>query len=229
MPLMPSHAYSYVPCAIRSGATIFAMSMGTANPTPEFAPVLLTICVLMPMTRPRRSSSGPPELPGLMGASVCTTIGIEYGPLPLRIDRPSALTMPLVSVKSCPKGLPMASASCPTRRSSTSPRGSGRSSRAPASIFSTARSELGSPPRNSASYSSPSAKTTLTESEPSTTCQLVRMWPSSSQTKPDPAPRRYSLNGPRGIPSKKSRPNCVSPASSRCTTRTYTTDGSDSS
>ena len=85
--------------------------MGTAKPTPELAPDWLRIWVLMPMTCPSRSSSGPPELPGLMGASVCTTSGMEYGPLLLRMVRPSALTMPLVRVKSCPKGLPMASAS----------------------------------------------------------------------------------------------------------------------
>ena len=54
----------------------FARSMGTDRPTPELEPVRLRICVLMPTTRPSRSTRGPPELPGLIGASVWTTFGI---------------------------------------------------------------------------------------------------------------------------------------------------------
>ena len=44
-----------------------AILMGMENPMPW--PVA-TMAVLMPMTRPWRLSSGPPELPGLMDASV---------------------------------------------------------------------------------------------------------------------------------------------------------------
>jgi hypothetical protein len=41
-----------------------------AKPMPILPPVRLKIAVLMPTTSPRRFSSGPPELPGLMDASV---------------------------------------------------------------------------------------------------------------------------------------------------------------
>lgn len=44
--------------------------MGMANPMPPFMPVRERMAVLMPMTRPSASTSGPPELPGLMAASV---------------------------------------------------------------------------------------------------------------------------------------------------------------
>ena len=41
-----------------------------AKPTPVFWPVLLAMAVFMPITSPRSLSSGPPELPWLMAASV---------------------------------------------------------------------------------------------------------------------------------------------------------------
>ena len=48
------------------------MLIGTAKPRPMFpsARPFVKIIVLMPMTSPRRLSSGPPELPGLIAASV---------------------------------------------------------------------------------------------------------------------------------------------------------------
>ena len=89
-------------------------STGTAKPTPEFwsLPPLVWICELTPITRPLASSSGPPELPGLIAASVCTAPEIEK-PLGAVIVRPSAETMPLVTVPSSPNGLPMAIAGSP--------------------------------------------------------------------------------------------------------------------
>ena len=50
------------------------MLIGTAKPMPMLpsARPLLMIAVLMPMTSPRMFSSGPPELPGLIAASVCS-------------------------------------------------------------------------------------------------------------------------------------------------------------
>ena len=74
---------------------------------PALAPLGLAICVLTPTSRPAESSSGPPELPGLIAASVCTTPRIVRL-LNDSISRPSALTMPVVSVWSSPKGLPIA-------------------------------------------------------------------------------------------------------------------------
>ena len=48
------------------------MSIGIANPMPTLPLPLppVAICELMPITRPFASSRGPPELPGLMAASV---------------------------------------------------------------------------------------------------------------------------------------------------------------
>jgi hypothetical protein len=68
--------------------------------------------VFTPITRPRASTKGPPELPGLSAASVWITWSISR-PLRERIVRPRALTTPLVTVVSKPSGLPMAIATCP--------------------------------------------------------------------------------------------------------------------
>ena len=68
------------------------------------------IAVFTPMTSPRESSSGPPELPGLSAASVCITSSMSL-PECARRERPSALTTPAVTVHSKPYGLPMAMAS----------------------------------------------------------------------------------------------------------------------
>src|SRR6266705_2415995 len=54
-----------------------AMSVGTAKPTPSLPPDSERIESLMPMTLPSRSASAPPELPGLIGASVCRTSKTE--------------------------------------------------------------------------------------------------------------------------------------------------------
>ena len=64
---------------------------GTAKPIPTLplpAPPV-AICELTPTTRPRASSSGPPELPGLIGASVWITSSI-WKPSGAWISRPSA-------------------------------------------------------------------------------------------------------------------------------------------
>ncbi len=65
------------------------------------------MAVLTPMSRPELSSSGPPELPGLMAASVWMTF-LMVRRLTDWISRPKALTTPQVKVWSRPKGLPMA-------------------------------------------------------------------------------------------------------------------------
>ena len=46
------------------------VSGGVASPTPEFTPLREKMSVVTPMTSPFAFSSGPPELPGLMAASV---------------------------------------------------------------------------------------------------------------------------------------------------------------
>src|SRR6059058_1774265 len=75
----------------------------------------------MPMTWPDMFASGPPELPGLIAASVWTaSITVSWPPLPppARTGRCSELTMPEVTVPASSNGEPMATTDWPTRRSS---------------------------------------------------------------------------------------------------------------
>ena len=54
--------------------------MGIANPTPMLpdspprTPPVVAIAEFTPMTCPRTLASGPPELPGLIAASVCSAL-----------------------------------------------------------------------------------------------------------------------------------------------------------
>ena len=102
------------PCS-RRGTTSRTVFDGTAKPMPTLPCELpaVAICELTPITRPVSSSSGPPELPGLIGASVWMTSSIEK-PLGAWIERPMPETMPSVAVRSRPNGLPMAIAVSPT-------------------------------------------------------------------------------------------------------------------
>ena len=85
------------------------MLIGTAKPMPTLPSPLppVSICELMPITWPAALSSGPPELPGLIGASVCSTLSIVK-PLGAVIWRCSAEITPVVSVRSRSNGLPIA-------------------------------------------------------------------------------------------------------------------------
>ena len=68
----PSQPRVTRPFSLSWGNSALAMLIGIAKPM--FWPRSgLTIAVLMPITRPFTSISGPPELPGLMLASVCIT------------------------------------------------------------------------------------------------------------------------------------------------------------
>ena len=58
------------------GITSRTVFDGTANPIPTLPPDCDAICELTPITLPVASSSGPPELPGLIGASVWITESI---------------------------------------------------------------------------------------------------------------------------------------------------------
>ena len=81
--------------------------MGMAKPMPElWSAPFEAIMVLMPMTSPRELSSGPPELPGLMAASVWMASSMARPPRS-RMER-MELMMPRVMVPLRPKGLPMA-------------------------------------------------------------------------------------------------------------------------
>ena len=71
-----------------------AMLIGIANPIPC---ALRATAVLMPITLPPESSSGPPLLPGLIAVSVWMRSWIVL-PLSSWISRPIADTIPLVTV-----------------------------------------------------------------------------------------------------------------------------------
>ena len=92
-------------------STHCAVAAGTAKPMPC---AMAMMAVLMPATRPRASTSGPPELPGFSEAVCCTTPSMRR-PWRLRSERPRALTTPADTVDSKPNGLPTATTSCPAR------------------------------------------------------------------------------------------------------------------
>ncbi len=85
-------------------ATVFeaiAKPMPTLPASPPLAAPALAICEFTPITLPCSSSSAPPELPGLIAASVWSapSIGVPSGAW---ISRSSADTIPLVNVWSRP-------------------------------------------------------------------------------------------------------------------------------
>jgi hypothetical protein len=79
-----------------------------ANPMPEFCPVRPAIATHMPIISALELSSGPPEFPGFIAASVWMSDCIcrpstRLGKLRLRLEM-----MPVVIVPSQPNGLPSA-------------------------------------------------------------------------------------------------------------------------
>ena len=128
------------------------------------------MAVLMPSRLPVVSTSAPPELPGLMAASVWMKFSKVLMPSWLR---PSALTMPLVTVWPTPKGLPIASTWSPTCKASEFPMTITGSLSRP--IFSTARSVSGSVPITLATVRRLSLRMTSISSAPSITWLFVRM------------------------------------------------------
>ena len=80
-----------------------AVLIGTAKPIPTepLLPEPVAIWELIPITRPSASISGPPELPGLIAASVWITSEIVK-PLGALICRCSAEMIPEVTVRSRP-------------------------------------------------------------------------------------------------------------------------------
>ena len=140
---MPRPAHLTRPNSMSWGTSRWTVATGTAKPTPALEPLVLKMAVVTPMSRPWESSSGPPELPGLIEASVWITSSMTV-PATLWISRPSALITPVLSELSSPKGLPMASTFWPTTSSFESPSGSGFTAFPLGSIASTARSLRGS-------------------------------------------------------------------------------------
>ncbi len=109
-------------------------------------------------------------------------------PLGAWIWRCSAETTPVVSVRSRPKGLPIAIVGSPTWTSLEEPSGSALRLSPSGSTLSSARSVDGSLPTILALTVFLSANWTVTESgvAPSITWLLVRMSPLASMTKPEP-------------------------------------------
>jgi hypothetical protein len=144
-------------------------SIGTASPRPMPATAVFT-----PTTRPRPSTSAPPEFPGFSAASVWMTLSTTRWALPERTgsDRPSADTTPAVTDPANPYGLPIATTSCPTRSAAASPSVAGARSRP--SVRSRARSDSASAPTTSKCISRPSTNdATPSRVAPSTTCAEV--------------------------------------------------------
>src|SRR5690349_13996040 len=105
-----------------------------AKPTPMLpdSPLVIedepseAIAELTPTTWPWRFTNGPPELPGLIAASVCTALMNEESlPLPVVTGRCTALTMPEVTVAERPSGEPIATTVSPTRIWSADPKAAG--------------------------------------------------------------------------------------------------------
>ncbi len=111
-PLTPSQARStaLAPPTAES-TTRLTMAAGTAKPTPLDEPEREKIAVLMPISSPSMSTRAPPELPGLIGASVWMKEPESLMPVSVRFK---AEMMPLVTVWPTPNGLPMASTRSPT-------------------------------------------------------------------------------------------------------------------
>ena len=133
----------------------------------------------MPTTSPRTFSSGPPELPGLMAASVCS-IGCSRPATPLPGSvRPSAEITPTVTVCPRPNGLPMATTQSPCCICDESPKRASCSGSAGISVsWISALSVSASRPMTLAAYSSlrpAPTNETLMFTAPSTTWLFVRM------------------------------------------------------
>ncbi|MNV91851.1 hypothetical protein D3C71_1863930 [compost metagenome] len=67
---IPSQPRITWPCSMIDFITSIASFTGIANPMPWEPPDLEKIAVLMPVRLPMASTSAPPELPGLIAASV---------------------------------------------------------------------------------------------------------------------------------------------------------------
>jgi len=165
-----------------------ALDTGTANPIPS---ACIAVAVLMPTTRPVSSRSGPPELPGLIAASVWMNrtrsaqrgVVAALSPEPgafrgAAMDRPRLDTIPNVTVWSRPMGWPMATTQSPTRSVASLPIGAGGSSdrrlEGGTSTASTATSVCASAPTTLAPQRAPEAVTTATFVAPWTTCAFVK-------------------------------------------------------
>ena len=179
------------------------MSTGTAKPTPSPPPPVDWICELMPITCPRAFSSGPPELPWLIAASVWIALPMRKA-VSDSMSRPVAEMTPTDSDWFSPNGLPMAATGEPTTRFVDEPSCSGVSVSPAGLIFRSATSALRSVPTICAGTRLLSANWMYTSlarcslgGSPSTTCAFVTTAPCASITKPEPSAAWPSLPVPK--------------------------------
>ena len=99
------------PCLTSDSLMVIIILVGMAKPMPTLPPLGARIAVFMPINSPRRLTRAPPELPGLIDASVWIKFSNFSMPRP---ERPKALTMPEVTVWLSPNGLPIATTKSPT-------------------------------------------------------------------------------------------------------------------
>ena len=119
------------------------MSPDTANPTPTLPPPEERIWELIPITWPRESSSGPPEFPRLIAASVWIASLIEKS-VRASMVRFLADTTPIDREPCSPNGLPIAATGSPTWTSFVRANDNGTSSNPFGSTFTTPTSAFGS-------------------------------------------------------------------------------------
>ena len=159
----PSVGCEILPSLIRVSTVCLTSLTGIAKPRPLALSDNDLPAVLMPITSESMLISGPPELPWLIDASVCTpsmTVSVSEPSPESGTGRCSALMMPCVTVLRRPSGAPAAITSSPTFSLSESPnRATVRLSTL--STFSTARSVFGSRPTRLAGTSLPSLNTTV--------------------------------------------------------------------
>ncbi len=147
----PSQPRTTLPLSRSWGTTSLATLIGTEKPTPaDWGTPWVMISVLIPMTCPRVLMRGPPELPGLIDASVWI-MSTDVPTVPSVRARPLYETTPTVTLfPPRPNGLPIAMTHSPTSVWSESP--SSRAVRGSlGSIFTSATSVRGSRPTSFAS------------------------------------------------------------------------------
>ncbi len=184
-PLIPSQGCCTALPASSVEMTRLAVLMGTAKPTPTLPWTGLWIDSSTPRTSPLAFSSGPPELPGLMGASVWI-MPVNARPLGAVLLRPRPETMPEVSEPASPNGVPMASTGSPIWAASELASTSGCRWLPAPETWTTARSSEASVPATAPATVVPSLKVTRICRAPATTCSLVRMSPPLLSTIPEP-------------------------------------------
>lgn len=188
--------------------THLTVSDGIANPMPMLPVLPLepevervdAIAVLMPIILPSALNDGPPEFPEFIAASIWTALvntvldDEEEDPdSDNTTGRLSADTTPVVAVFSYPSGFPIAITSSPTARFDELAKLAAVRLLGGLSIFSTARSVVGSVPTTLAPYISPLDMVTTICPLLLATWLFVTIYPFLSMITPDPITREVPV------------------------------------